>query len=437
MSSSTNRKNIFVFGLDDFHRADLEALPRADEFQFHSLLTLEEATRADLHPVDETLEQAQQILEEFDGPVDAIISHWDFPSSVMVPILRQRFGHPGPTVESVLRCEHKYWSRREQQQVASEVVPSFAAVNPFADDPLENVDFDYPFWLKPVKAHSSNLGFRIDRRQDLDEALPQIRDRIALFGEPLNYLTGFAQLPEEIRQVDGYHCIAEAIISEGHQCTLEGYRYQGDFQIYGAIDTIRDAKIKSCLSRYEYPSRLPREVLERMKETSTRILDHMGYDDAPFNVEYFWHEDTDDIYLLEINSRISQSHCPLFALVDGESHQQVVIDLALGKRPRRPEQQGGHKVAAKFMMRVFEDGVVAHAPSAGDETLLNERFPEARFHSHVSDGQNLSALPFQDSYSFNIADIYMGAGDDEELLEKYNTAKQMMPFEILRRPEIR
>lgn len=90
----------------------------------------------------------------------------------------------------------------------------------------------------------------------------------------------------------------------------------------------------------------------------------------------------------------------------------------------------------KLKMRVFDEGIVAHAPSEGDEKLLVERFPEARFHPHVSDGQSLPDLPFQDSYSYNIADIYLVADSQHHLLEKYETAKRMTPFEILRRPEI-
>jgi len=433
---TNKRKNLFVFGLDDFHRADLEALPRAEEFEFHDLLTFDEATRGDLHGTPEMLEKAEQRLRDFDGSVDGIMTHWDFPSTVMTPILRHRFSQPGPTVEAALKCEHKYWSRLEQHKAVPEAVPDFAPVNPFADDPLEHVHFDYPFWLKPVTAHSSNLGFRIDGPEDLEHALEQIREGIALFAEPLNYLSGFASLPPEIEQVDGYHCVAETIISKGRQCTLEGFRYQGETEVYGVIDTVRDPRFQSCLSRYQYPSSIPQKTQERMIDVTRRVLDQFGYDHAPFNVEFFWDEDSDELKLLEVNSRISQSHSPLFALVDGASHQQVVIDLALGQRPEPPRRQGHYKLAAKFMMRVFESGTVARAPSEGDLVLLTRQFPEVRFEPHVKSGDSLTDLPFQDSYSFNVADIYLGADSQPELLEKYETCKQMMPFEILRRPEI-
>lgn len=432
---SESRTNVFVLGLDDFHRADFEAMPRADEFAFHGLLTLEEATRADLHPTDEMLDKARAQLDAFDGSVDAIVSHWDFPSSVMAPLLRRERGQPGPDPSAVMACEHKYWSRLEQARAAPDAVPAFEAVDPFSDRAAQ-VGLDFPFWIKPVIAHSSDLGFRIDGPEDLEHALGHIRDRIHRFGEPANALAAHVDVPDDVKKVDGYHCIAEAIISKGRQCTLEGFRANGELRVYGVVDTLRDRRVHSVLSRYQYPSSIPRRVQERMIGTTQAVLAHIGFDDAPFNVEFFWDEHEDTLRLLEINARISQSHCPLFALVDGASHQQVVIDLALGRTPDPPFRQGSHRIAGKFMMRVFESGVVAHAPSEGDAHLLSEAFPEQRFECHVHDGQALEDLPFQDSYSFNIADVYLGADSQHELLEKYERAKRMLPFEILRRPEI-
>jgi len=35
-----------------------------------------------------------------------------------------------------------------------------------------------------------------------------------------------------------------------------------------------------------------------------------------------------------------------------------------------------------------------------------------------------------------VADIYLGAESQSELLQKYETSKRLMPLEIMRRPEI-
>jgi len=129
-------------------------------------------------PLHELLPKATAQLEAFSGSIDAIVTYWDFPSSTILPILRRRFGLPGTSLEAVLKCEHKYWSRLEQARVAPEHVPRFCALDPFADDPLATIPLAFPFWIKPVKAHSSHLGFKIRDRAEFDRAIGAIRGGI-------------------------------------------------------------------------------------------------------------------------------------------------------------------------------------------------------------------------------------------------------------------
>ncbi|MCA5895230.1 hypothetical protein LEP48_18020, partial [Isoptericola sp. NEAU-Y5] len=154
-------RNVFVLGMTDLQRKELESMRHAARYSFHSLLDYDTLVRDTDYDFDELLDQARTELAAFSGPVDAIVCHWDFPSSLLAPILAHEHDIPAPSVTSMLKCEHKYWSRLEQQQSVPEVVPGFAAFDPFADDALEQVDLTYPFWVKPVKAHSSNLGFEI------------------------------------------------------------------------------------------------------------------------------------------------------------------------------------------------------------------------------------------------------------------------------------
>ena len=80
----------------------------------------------------ELLAEACLNLKNFNGKIDAIVSYWDFPATLMLPTLRHAAGLATTTTESILRCEHKYWSRRVQQQVVPELIPRVTAFNPFA-----------------------------------------------------------------------------------------------------------------------------------------------------------------------------------------------------------------------------------------------------------------------------------------------------------------
>jgi hypothetical protein len=101
-------------------------------------------------PLPELLDAAQGQVKSFDGPVHAVIGFWDFPVSTMLPILCRRLGLRWTSLESVVKCEHKYWCRLEQRQVIDEY-PRFGLVD--LDRAAElPAGLRYPVWLKPVRS---------------------------------------------------------------------------------------------------------------------------------------------------------------------------------------------------------------------------------------------------------------------------------------------
>ncbi len=426
------KKNVFVFGLNAFNRDMLTSIGGAEDIQFHKLLDLNELVERDRYPIEEILEHSRDRLRRFPGPVDGIIHYIDFPVSTMVPILAEEFGLPSAPLKAVLTCEHKYWSRIEQAGVIPDCVPPFAAFDPFDDEALSRLERDvgYPFWVKPIKSFSSYLGFRIGSAQDFHEAMAQMRAEIARFAEPFDYLLDQVGRPPAVADIGGGHCIAEGIIG-GRQCTLEGYGYGGEIEVYGAIDSIRHAN-RSSFGRYQYPSTLPKRVKRRMIEATRRFMSHIGYDNAPFNVEWFWDRQNDRIWLLEVNTRISESHCDLFEKVDGTSSHEVAVDLALGQRPEFTLGAGEHRMAGKFLWRVYDDGVVTRAPSASEVAAVEQALPGTKIQILAREGARLSELMDQDSYTYCLALLFIGGDNQRDILDKYRQAQSMLPFEFNR-----
>lgn len=426
------KKNIFVVGLDPFNLRLLRAVRHADDYAFHGLLDYNEITAARRFDMEALLDKARGVLKAFPEPIDAIVGYWDFPTILMMPILRREFGLRGPTLESVLRCEHKYWSRIEQAKVVPDEVPRFALVDPFDDKAADDLDLAFPFWIKPVKAHSSLLGYRVRNRGELDHALGEIRAGIHHFAEPLDVIMSYADLPEEIAAVDGTKCIAEAIISNGRQCTLEGYAFEGEVEIYGIVDSIRGPN-RSSLVRYEYPSALPSRVKARMQASARAVIQAVGLDDAPFNMEFFYREADDSIALLEINARISKSHSPLFDKVEGVPHKEVMIDVALGKRPDYPARRGRFRYAAKYMPRIYgkhEDEVVVQVPSDAALRGLEERYPGTEIQLHVRPGMRLADNIHRDSYSYELAAVFLGADSRAALRRELHAISQALDIRL-------
>lgn len=426
-------KNVFVVGLDPFNRALLENIEPRGAYRFHELLGFTEVVRPPDNryaPFDELLARAEEQLDRFPDRVDAVIGYWDFPTGTLAPLLAWRRGLPGPEPTSVARCEHKLWSRRLQAEVLPDMVPRFEALDPFAPDPLATLTLPFPLWIKPVKAHSSYLGFHIANADELRRALPSIRAGIGVLGPLFDDFLRHVDLPADLAGIGGHHCIVEEIIATGQQCTLEGYACGGRVTTLGVVDSVRGGEQHSSFTRYQYPSRLPQSVIDRMREATERLVRHLGYDQAPFNVEFFRDPETDGLRLLEINTRISRSHAPLFQLVDGAPHQQVVAELALGQRPDFPHRLGAWALAAKFMIRHYHNGVVTRIPDAVALERLYAHCPEAMVRLLVTPGQRLDRLHFQDSYSYELAELFLGARNGRELLRKYRFARRRLRFGI-------
>ncbi len=147
-------KNVFVIGLNDFNLDKLNHVQRADHVQFHPLLSSQDVLEQESYDMEGILSRATEQLEQFPGTVDGIIHYIDFPVSTTVPLLCRRFGLPSASFESVLKCEHKYWSRLEQRQVVPDHVPQFACFDPFDDQALAKLPLEFPFWIKPIKSFS-------------------------------------------------------------------------------------------------------------------------------------------------------------------------------------------------------------------------------------------------------------------------------------------
>jgi len=423
------KKNIFIVGLDDFNKQFLEALPEAEECDFHAALEYSEIRGVRSINMQELISKAVDRMQSFEGNIDGVASYYDFPGTDLVPVLARRFNLPGPTLESVLKCEHKQWSRLEQKKAVPGHITEFQAFDPHDDQAFETIALEPPYWIKPIKSFKSFMCFRIANEQDFNEAIREIRKRACFLCEPFtDFIEQFAQLPAEVSDLKKI-CLAEYPM-EGSQVTLEGYCFQGEAVVYGIVDSIRE-KDGTSFGRYQYPSSLPLEVQQKMIDIARKIIVHIGLDISPFNIEFFYDWSRDHIYLLEINPRVSQAHAEIFSKVHGHSHFSIMVDLCLGRKPPVMQKKGSFNLAGHFMVRHFEDGVVASVPGEDDIRKARELFPQTQIKILVKKGDRLSELvSVQNSYSYELANIFVGGRDERDLLRKYQSILDVLPFRI-------
>ncbi|MFI2238601.1 acetyl-CoA carboxylase biotin carboxylase subunit family protein [Streptomyces chrestomyceticus] len=411
-----SEKNIFVLGLEAANLPALHDVPDADRYRFHPLLTVKELQVGEVS-VPDLLDKAQQLLDSFDGSVDAIVGYWDFPISTLVPILSERYGTRSTSLASVVKCEHKYWSRLEQEK-AVDTHPRFGRVDLHADPPRPPEGVGFPMWLKPALAYSSELAYGVKDETEFRTAVEKIRKGIGRVGQPFEYILDRLDLPPEMAGVGGQVCLAEEALS-GIQVAVEGYVHDGEVTVYGVLDSI-DYPGSSSFLRHQYPSTLPEPVLHRLRDASARVMRQIGTQEATFSIEYFYDPHTDDINVLEVNPRHSQSHAELFQYVDGAPNHHAMLRLALGEDPAMPHREGRYRTAAKWYYRWFADGVARAVPSQEEVERIEREIPGTRIHVIPEPGQQLSDMEQQDSYSFELAHVFTGGDSEEELRAKYD-----------------
>ncbi len=422
------KKQICVIGIDDFNLEMLNAFEEADNYEYHSVLEVSELQHRKTYSMQNLLEKAITEIDSLDITPDAVIGFWNFPVTCLTPLVAKHFNLPHLPLDALIKSEHKYLSRAEQKNVLPAAVPNFNLIDPFDDNPLENAEIKFPFWLKPMVSFASQLCFNVNNKKEFDEAISDIRNGIHRFADPFNFVLDQTDVPETIKDIDSYYCLAEQTIS-GKQCTVEGYVHKGQVGFLGVFDSHRHPEHETFFS-YEHPSSLSRDVIKKMKSMSETLLKSIGYDNSSFNIEFFYDEEKNKIWLLEINPRISQSHSDSFNKVDGAPNHKPLVEVALNREPEFPHRDGDFELAAKFYYRVFEDGVVTNIPSEKDLEKILDEIPDMRIKIWVEEGTRLSELYDQDSYSYKLASVYLGAQDKDELYDKRERCFNMLNFKI-------
>ncbi len=418
------KADIFVIGMDEANRRMLHQVPHADGYRFHPLLGIEELQHGEID-FPGLVRRAESQLDAFDGSVDAVVGYWDFPVSTLVPILSERYGLRSTGLMSVVKCEHKYWSRLEQAEV-TDAVPRFGLVDLDAEDPGPPEGVRFPMWLKPVTAYSSELAFGVADPEEFRAAVARIREGAGRVGRPFDFVLDRLELPPAVAEAGGRGCLAEEAIT-GDQVAVEGYVYGGEVTVYGTIDSLTYPG-SPCFLRHQYPSRLPEDVTGRLRDIAERVITRIGLDNATFSIEFFYDPETDAISLLEVNPRHSQSHAELFAYVDGVPNHHAMLSLALGRDPALPHRKGDYALAAKWYYRRFGDAVVRRSPTEEELAALARRIPGTVVNHVVPAGVRLSELPEQDSYSFELAHVFTAADSEEELVATYEEVVKGLPF---------
>ncbi len=373
----------------------------------------------------ETIHEIQDRRADFQG----VVGIDDFPACMLAALVAEAFDFPFPSFESLFLCHHKYYSRLRQREATPEVTPRFHVVDISRPLAPSDIPLPFPVFVKPIKSYLSILARRLETFQDLARARAEAPLRLAPVAKMFDALVGASTLDARYRAVPASALLLEDLVA-GHQVTLDGYAYRGQVVPLGVVDSVFFPETLS-FARFEYPSRLPPRVQERMGHIAERVIRHIGLDRTFFNIEFFYRVEDDSIWIIEINGRMASQFAPLYRMLHGIDMYAMQLDMALGREPGgRGVWSPGRKadgVSASFVLRRFEDGHVRRVPTPEDLRRFHDRFPEAFVEILVQEGERLSD-ELQDDESYRYALVDLCADNWEELQRKFDEATGLLPF---------
>lgn len=380
-------------------------------------------------PVLDIISLIEDLISRYRGTdLCGVTSPVGYPGMSVAALAAQRLGLPGPKINSVLLCEHKYYARLAQQSLVPSATPWFQLLKP--DESVHDiVDKDFPLFVKPVKACFSINANRVATREELQQTLRafSLPER---FIQPLNDLL---QAHTDY-QWNASHLLAESLL-EGVQVSLEGYVFDGNVQVIGIVDAVMYPGTIS-FRRFVYPSSLSEDVQRRMARIAETFMGGIGYDNALFNIELMYNPATDRISIIEVNPKIASQFTDLFEKVDGTNTYSLLLQIAAGDAPSFSRGKGQFKIAASCVLRTFADQRVLRVPSAEEMDTLVARFADARVEICAAQGELLSDR-MQDGKSYRYALINIGADSEEELLLKLEHCQSLLDFQFAPVPAAR
>ncbi len=328
----------------------------------------------------------------------------------LATVIADRLALPGASPSAFLRCHDKLTCRLIQAETVPEATPQFAAIDP--DNPPAKAPLPYPFFVKPVSAHLSQLAYTVRNDQEFSDVLEEARERLEAITAYDSALTG-----RSFRQL-----IAEQLLT-GTLVTFEGFMHRGVMTPIGITDAVMHPNGISFL-RFEYPTALPASAVARIHDVAGRLMPALDFDDSVFNIEFFVRPDG-DVHIVEVNGRMASQFAPLVKAVHGVSTYELQLALVTGGVPELPPARTD-LVASSFVLRTYSDAVVRSVP---DPTEVTRRFGHAHVEILVRPGHRLSEND-DDTASHRLAVVALAAADRDAVCRRFDEAAEMLQFEL-------
>lgn len=273
--------------------------------------------------------------------IDAVFYSRDV-ADLVAAVLCEEFGFPGPSIESVFLCIHKYYARRCE--------PAPIRCDAIDLDDGEPAIASYPCYLKPPWLNLGILGFKLESPHDLRRALAVVRRDYGAWA-PL-YVPFFRRYVDlqKYPLADRHIMLVEEFV-EGPQVTVDGWVYRQRPYVWAITDTNTYPGTR-VIDNFSLPSRHPAHIQAQLTRRAAEAIGNVGLDNGFFNIEFWCHGDS--VTLTEINGRAATCFYNLYRRCLGRCIYEAGLTLACGRNPA-PPGPGVRKVGGQFNFITFAE----------------------------------------------------------------------------------
>ena len=363
-----------------------------------------------------------RLLERFRRErLDGVFSNNEYFGALIAAVLAEKLGLPGNDPRAVITAQHKYYARQAFARIAPEAAARCAAF-PYALRGREDLPFELPCFVKPVRATFSVLARRVDTYEELRRHVSfwpfekwVIKRLVKPFNDLMRWYTDYT--------MDAHHLIAEELLP-GVQVNMDGYVHAGQVRVLGVID--ENLYPGTCAFRsFEYPSRVPPAVQARMTTLAGKLLAGLGYRHGFFNLEFCWDPASGRIALIELNPRMASQLSYLYEWVDGLRPYEMLLALAAGESPEDARHAARYRHAASFALRKFDGKPLTAHPTPAQLARARAEYPEAHLMLYLKRGASLAReMKWLGSYRYAV--VNMGARSQSDLYARFQALSRLL-----------
>ena len=352
----------------------------------------------------------------------AVVSNHEQFGALAAAMLAERMGWPGTPVNAVLACQHKLHARQVLARVCPQANLEFAVLDTQYGTPVPD-GLTYPLFVKPVKAAFSVLARLVNSREALHAhtrfggwELWVIRHLVEPFERVFQQRLGPAQ--------SAHRMMVEQPV-DAAQFNLDGYVWQGHAVMFGVVDAIMYPGTQAFM-RWDTPSRLPANIQQRALQVAQDFLCDIGFDLGMFNMEFFYHEATDRITVIEFNPRMASQFSDLHLRVTGVDMHACVLAMAHGRHPDSvPRAVPMAGAASSLVYRSFSPMDACPMPDASRVKRFQAEFADGLLFPFPKDkGSTARDFKWLGSYRYGI--VHLSGRDAADLKTRADAASALL-----------